>query len=68
LTKNPEILYQGVPFFCCIDGFPAHLDEKTSNSLLKYIKAIAAQGELRAAIFLLYLQKGAPTDDTATYG
>ena len=68
MTNNPEIHYQGVPFFCCIDGFTAHLDEKTVNSLLRYIKAIAAQCELRADYLLLYLQKGAPTDDTAKYG
>ena len=38
LTKNPAILYQGVPFFCNLNGFSAHLDEKTANSLLRCTK------------------------------
>jgi hypothetical protein len=58
LTKNPETLYQGVPFFCCLDGFTAHLDKKTANSLLRYIKAIVAQWELRADYLFVIFAKG----------
>ena len=47
LTKNPAILYQGVPLFGCFEGFPTHLDEKTAISLLRSTKATASRGESR---------------------
>ena len=47
LTKNPAILYQGVPFFCSFARFSAHLDEKTAISLLRSTKATAFRCEAR---------------------
>ena len=47
LTKNPAILYQGVPFFCSFARFSAHLDEKTAISLLRSTKAKASRCESR---------------------
>ena len=45
LTKNPAILYQGVPLFCSFARFSAHLDEKTAISLLRSTKATASRCE-----------------------
>ena len=47
LTKNPAILYQGVPFFCSFARFSAHLDEKTAISLPRSTKATASRHESR---------------------
>ena len=44
LTKNPAILYQGVPLFGCFEGFPTHLDKKTAISLLRSTKPIESRG------------------------
>ena len=58
LTKNPAILYQGVPFFLLFDGFSTHLDEKTANSLLRCTKA-APDANREAVILLLTARKSA---------
>ena len=52
LTKNPAILYQGVPFFCSFARFSAYLDEKTEISLLRCTKASASRCESRGQFLL----------------